>query len=166
MALEEGQNGGAEKVAVEVSFKSFKPQLFVEAPKANDAVQFYKTAFGAVETCRTTQPKRKADQELPHIVSAQLQLAGSTFLVSDLSDDSASTKAGGTVFAMCLETEDVEAAVTKVVAAGAVAVAEGGVVDGEGACCCAERVTTVKDPYGFVWQFCSPADKCGANVEA
>ena len=90
MALEEGQNGGAEKVAVEVSFKSFKPQLFVEAPKANDAVQFYKTAFGAVETCRTTQPKRKADQELPHIVSAQLQLAGSTFLVSDLSDDSAS----------------------------------------------------------------------------
>jgi len=74
------------------------------------------------------------------------------------------TKAGGTVFAMCLETEDVEAAVTKAVAAGAVA--EGGIVEGEGACCCAERVTTVKDPYGFVWQFCSPADKCGANVEA
>ncbi|KAG6785413.1 hypothetical protein POTOM_011143 [Populus tomentosa] len=164
MALEEGQNGGAEKVAVEVSFKSFKPQLFVEASKANDAVQFYKTAFGAVETCRTTQPKRKADQELPHIVSAQLQLAGSTFVVSGLSDDSASTKAGGTLFAMCLETEDLEAAVTKAVAAGAVA--EGGIVEGEGACCCAERVTTVKDPYGFAWQFCSPADECGANVEA
>ncbi|KAJ6941622.1 hypothetical protein NC651_007405 [Populus alba x Populus x berolinensis] len=164
MALEEGQNGGAEKVAAEVSFKSFKPQLFVEASKANDAVQFYKTAFGAVETCRTTQPKRKADQELPHIVSAQLQLAGSTFVVSGLSDDSASTKAGGTLFAMCLETEDLEAAVTKAVAAGAVA--EGGIVEGEGACCCAERVTTVKDPYGFVWQFCSPVDECGANVEA
>ncbi|KAJ6333985.1 hypothetical protein OIU78_010983 [Salix suchowensis] len=90
MAQEEGQNGGAEKTVVEVSFKSVKPQLFVEAPKATDAIQFYKAAFGAVETCRSTQPKRKADQELPHIVSAVLQLAGSTFIVADLSDDSSS----------------------------------------------------------------------------
>ncbi|KAJ6333986.1 hypothetical protein OIU78_010983 [Salix suchowensis] len=95
MAQEEGQNGGAEKTVVEVSFKSVKPQLFVEAPKATDAIQFYKAAFGAVETCRSTQPKRKADQELPHIVSAVLQLAGSTFIVADLSDDSSSTKGGG-----------------------------------------------------------------------
>uniref|UniRef100_A0A6N2KHC0 VOC domain-containing protein n=1 Tax=Salix viminalis TaxID=40686 RepID=A0A6N2KHC0_SALVM len=164
MAQEEGQNGGAEKTVVEVSFKSVKPQLFVEAPKATDAIQFYKAAFGAVETCRSTQPKRKADQELPHIVSAVLQLAGSTFIVADLSDDSCSTKGGGTGFAMCLETEDLKAAVAKAVAAGAVSESE--IVEVEGACCCAERVTKVKDPYGFVWQFCSPSNKCGANVEA
>ncbi|CAK7349444.1 unnamed protein product [Dovyalis caffra] len=138
MAQEEGHNGGVEKADVEVSFKALKPQLFVEATKANDAVQFYKAAFGAVETCRNTQPKRKAEQELPHIISAQLQLAGYTFVVSDLAEDSASAKAGGTGFALCLETEDVEAAVSKAVAAGAVA--EGEIAEGDGACCCAGRV--------------------------
>lgn len=87
MAQEEVQNGGAEKVA-EVSFTALKPQLMVEAPKAADAVQFYKSAFGAVEVGRTVYPKRKAEQEQPHVLSAQLELAGSTILVSDIADNS------------------------------------------------------------------------------
>lgn len=62
---------------------------------------------------------------------------------------------------MCLETEDVEAAINKAVAAGAVA--EGEVVSGEGACF-GERVGKVKDPFGFVWAICAPAKK-GANAE-
>lgn len=88
----EVQNGAApEKVAAPAtaaSFTGMKPQLLVEAPKATDAVQFYKTAFGAVEIGRSTETKRKAEQELPLISCAQLEIAGSTFLVSDLSDDS------------------------------------------------------------------------------
>lgn len=89
MAQQEVQNGGSAKADVEVTFTAVKPQLLIEAPKANDAVQFYKAAFGAVEAGRITQPKRKAEQELPHIISAQLQLAGTTIIVSDLVDDSA-----------------------------------------------------------------------------
>ena len=86
MAQQDVQNGSSEK---SVAYTAVKPQLFVEAPKADEALQFYKAAFGAVESGRTTLPKRKGDEELPHIVSAQLLLAGSTILVSDSSDESA-----------------------------------------------------------------------------
>ncbi|KAH7576519.1 hypothetical protein JRO89_XS01G0097900 [Xanthoceras sorbifolium] len=90
-AVQEVQNGGgAEKAAAAaVTFSALKPQLLVEAPKATDAVQFYKNAFGAVETGRSMHTKRKAEQELPLILSAQLQIGGFSFLVSDLADDSA-----------------------------------------------------------------------------
>ncbi|XWS31197.1 hypothetical protein CRYUN_Cryun23aG0056900 [Craigia yunnanensis] len=161
MAQPEVQNGGEETTAA-VKFTAVKPQLMVEAPKAVDAVQFYKTAFGAVEAGRTVYPKRKAEQELPHILSAQLELAGSTILVSDIADDSAPVKTMGTGCVLCLETEDVEAAIAKAVSAGAVV--EGEITEGNGACC-GDRVRKVKDPYGYVWLICSPAKKC-ADVEA
>ncbi|KAF5741314.1 hypothetical protein HS088_TW10G00310 [Tripterygium wilfordii] len=163
MAQEEVKNGGSEKAAAAVAFTTLKPQLLVEAPKANDAVLFYKAAFGVVELDRTSQSKRKAEQELPLILSAQLQLAGSTFVVSDVDADSDATlKTGGSGCVLCLETEDVEAAIAKAVAAGAVA--EGGIADGQDACC-GGRVGKVKDPYGFVWLICSSTKKC-ATVEA
>ncbi|XWS76004.1 hypothetical protein CRYUN_Cryun01aG0140300 [Craigia yunnanensis] len=161
MAQQEVKNGVVEKAAA-VKFTAMKPQLMVEAPKAVDAVQFYKTAFGAVEAGRTVYPKRKAEQDLPHILSAQIELAGSTILVSDISDDSTPVKTEGTGCVLCLETEDVEAAIEKAVSAGAVA--EGEITDGDGACC-GGRVGKVKDPYGYVWLICSPAKKC-ADVEA
>ncbi|WCJ37241.1 Lactoylglutathione lyase / glyoxalase I family protein [Euphorbia peplus] len=157
MAQQEVQNGGSDKAAAEVTFTAVKPQLFVEAPKATEAVQFYKAAFGAVEAGRTTQPKRKADQELPHIISSQLQLAGTTILVSDLADDSALVKTEGSGFPLVLETESVEAAISKAVAAGAVA--EGEIVEGDGVYAGAGRVGKVKDPYGFVWVISSGAEK-------
>ncbi|XP_017985277.1 PREDICTED: uncharacterized protein At5g48480-like [Theobroma cacao] len=139
-----------------------KPQLMVEAPKALDAVQFYKTAFGAVEAGRTVYLKRKAEQELPHILSAQLELAGSTILVSDIAEDSAPVKTEGNGCVLCLETKDVEAAIAKAVSAGAVA--KGEITEGDGACC-GGRVGKVKDPYGYVWLVCTPAKKC-VDVEA
>lgn len=61
--------------------------------------------------------------------------------------------------ALCLETEDVAAAIAKAVSAGAVA--EGEIVEGEGACC-GGSVGKVTDPYGFSWLICSPAKKCAA----
>lgn len=67
-----------------------------------------------------------------------------------------SVKVEGNGVVLCLETEDVEGAIAKALAAGAVA--EGEVVEGEGACC-EGRVGVVKDPYGFVWQICSPVKK-------
>ncbi|KAI7730474.1 hypothetical protein M8C21_019554 [Ambrosia artemisiifolia] len=159
------EHNGADVEKKTVTFTSVKAQVFVESLKANDAVSFYKSAFGAEEVNRVSYSKRKADQELPGLLSAEIKLAGTSFIVSDLSDDSnalVKTVSSGMVF--CLETEDVEAAVEKAVKAGAVA--DGEISEGEGACC-GGRVGKVTDPYGVVWVICTPSvAKKSANVEA
>ncbi|XP_016472962.2 uncharacterized protein At5g48480 [Nicotiana tabacum] len=164
MALEEAQNGGADlkeatKTAVAaVTFTAVKPQLFVEAPKAKDAAQFYKAAFGVEEVTRVNQ-KRKAEQEIPLVSSVELKLGSSSFLVSNLTDDdsSAPVNAATTGCVFCLETEDVEAAVAKAVSAGAVS--EGEIAEGDGAAYFGGRVGKLKDPYGYIWMICSPVKK-------
>ncbi|KAJ1379314.1 Glyoxalase/Bleomycin resistance protein/Dihydroxybiphenyl dioxygenase [Sesbania bispinosa] len=129
------ENGEAEKVAaVVVLFSSVKPRLSMEAPKANDVVSFYKAAFGAEEVGRTLHPKRKAKQELPLVLSAEQKIGGFSILVSDLTHDSIDApKSEGNKVVVCLETEDVGVAITKVVSAGAVE--EEQVEEGEGARC-------------------------------
>ncbi|XP_073318057.1 uncharacterized protein At5g48480-like [Primulina huaijiensis] len=157
---QEARNGSK---AVEVVFEAVKPWLVVEAPKANDAVQFYKAAFGADEVNRVNHPKRKAEQELPLVLFAELKLGAISIVVSDLTNDSfdpVESAVTGSVF--CLETEDVEAAVSKAVTAGAVA--DGEVSEVEGVCC-GGRVGKIKDPYGNVWVICSPSKK-SADVAA
>ncbi|CAH9137313.1 unnamed protein product [Cuscuta epithymum] len=142
---EESQNGGAKNGAAKaVTFSALKPHLFVEGSKASDAVQFDKTAFGAEEVSLVMKTKRRAEQEVPLILYAELKLGSTVFLVSGL-------------------TEDVETAVTNVVSAGAVAETE--ISEGE-ACCCGGRVGTVKDPYGHLWFICSPVKKSEETVEA
>lgn len=89
MTQEEVANGATVEKAFTVS--ALKTQLIVEAQKVSDAVTFYKSVFGAVETGHSLYPKRKADQELPHVLSAELKLAGSTFVVSDVTAHSGST---------------------------------------------------------------------------
>ncbi|KAA8543567.1 hypothetical protein F0562_021687 [Nyssa sinensis] len=161
---QEVQNGGAEYGATKaVAFSALKPQLFVDAPKVSDAVQFYKAAFGAEEVNRTMHPKRKAEQELPIVLSAELKVGSSSIIVSELADDSsAPVKTSGTGFIICLETDDVETAVAKAVIAGATSL--GQVAEDEDACC-GGLVGKVEDPYGFVWLIRSPAKKT-ADVEA
>lgn len=62
MAESDVQNGGgAEKT---LSFKAFKPELLVEAPKASDAVVFYKAAFGAEEVNRTLHRNARLSKKL------------------------------------------------------------------------------------------------------
>ncbi|CAK8541525.1 unnamed protein product [Lathyrus sativus] len=152
MAQQDVQNGASETPVPAASFDALKPQLFVEAPKAKDAVAFYKNVFGAEEVSRTLNPKRKADQEIPHVLSAELKIAGSSFLVADGVDDSATpVKTGGHGVVFALETEDVEGAIAKAVKGGAVVDIEGAA--GEG------RVGKVTDPYGYVWQISAPLKK-------
>ncbi|CAG7872438.1 unnamed protein product [Brassica rapa] len=143
---------GATVVEKSVTFTAYKPQLIVEAQKVGDAVAFYKDVFGATETGHSLYPKRKADQELPHVVSAEINLAGATVVVSDVSVHSGSNVKTGTVSAL-LETDDVEAAVAKAVAAGAVKVE---VSEGEADGGVKGKVT---DPFGFTWIFVSPVEK-------
>lgn len=75
---------GSPKVVV---FSSLKPQLCVQAPKAADAVQFYKAAFGAEELKRATHPKRKAEQDLPLILCAELKIGPCIVVVCDQIDE-------------------------------------------------------------------------------
>ncbi|KAL0792543.1 hypothetical protein Bca101_063920 [Brassica carinata] len=138
-----------------VTFTSYKPQLIVEAQKVGDAVAFYKTVFGAEETGHSLYPKRKADQELPHLLSAELKLAGTTVVVvSDVSSVNSGSTANKGAMPGILETDDVEAAVAKAVAAGAVKVEEE--VEGEEGGGVKGKVT---DPFGFTWIFVSPVKK-------
>ncbi|XP_034672485.1 uncharacterized protein At5g48480-like [Vitis riparia] len=147
----------ATKAAAAVTFTAVKPQPFVETPKATDAVQFNKAAFGAEEVNRTMHPKRKADQELPLILSTRVKIGSYSLLVSDLADDSdVLAKTVGTSCAICMETYEVEAALVKAVAAGATN--ECATAGGESACC-GGCMTKLKDLYGFIWLICSPAKK-------
>lgn len=69
----------------------------------------------------------------------------------------------GTGISLCLETEDIETAISKAVSAGAVA--EGEIVEGDGAYYGGGRVGKVKDPYGLVWVISSPAKKSITDAE-
>ncbi|KAK2360435.1 Lactoylglutathione lyase / glyoxalase I family protein [Trifolium repens] len=162
MAQQDAQNGGSENATPTLSFLAFKPQLSVEALTANDAVLFYKNAFAAEEVSRTLNPKRKADQETPLVLSADLKIAGSSFVVATVDDPSSLVNSGGNGVVFSLEAEDIEAAIAKAVSAGAVA--EGEVVEFEGASG-GGRVGKVTDPYGYVWQISTPVKKV-ADVEA
>ncbi|MFQ6619524.1 hypothetical protein Gotur_000794 [Gossypium turneri] len=149
----------------QVTFTAVKPQLMVKTPKAVDAVNFYKSAFGAVEAGRSACcPPPTAEQNLPNILCSQLELAGCSFVLFWFLRllKSNRQKIEGIGNQLCLETDDVEAAISKAVSAGAVV--EGEVTEGGGACC-GGRVGKVKDPYGYVWLICSPSNKC-APVEA
>ncbi len=91
------------------------------------------------------------------MLSAEVKIGSYSLLVSDLADDSdAPAKTVGTRCIICLETDDVEAAVEKAIAAGATN--QCATAEGESACC-GGRVAKLNDPYGFVWLICSPANK-------
>ncbi|KAF3780811.1 Uncharacterized protein EJ110_NYTH38433 [Nymphaea thermarum] len=157
-----GAENGSSKGPV---FSALRPKLVVEAPKAADAVAFYKAAFGAEEVERSNHPKRKAEQELPLILFSRLRLGAVELLVADETEESgAGAKSvetlGGASFVLCLETDDVEAAVASAVKAGAVAED----VSGEGLCCGSGCWTKVMDPFGFVWAIGSSSK--AASVEA
>ncbi|XP_022727499.1 uncharacterized protein LOC111283319 [Durio zibethinus] len=126
-----------------------KPQLMVEAPKVVDAVQFYKTAFDAIDNSYTLYPKCKAEQELLHILSIQFELIGSTILVSNIASNSASVKSEETGCVLCIKTEDVKVVIAKVVSTRVI-------VEGSDACC-GGHVGKDKAPYGYSWLICSLA---------
>lgn len=80
---QEGEGNGA----APASIAAFKPELLVPAMKAAEAVQFYKAAFGAEELKRMNHAKRKAEQEVPLILCAELKIGSSSLLVCDQTED-------------------------------------------------------------------------------
>ncbi|XP_010910668.1 uncharacterized protein At5g48480 [Elaeis guineensis] len=150
---QEGEGNGA--VPAAASIVAFKPQLLVPAMKADEAVQFYKEAFGAEELKRMNHPKRKAEQEAPLILCAELKIGSSFLLVCDQTEDDFAAGGAGVVFRV--ETEDVEGAVAKAVKAGGVL--QGEITEEESGCGWG-LLGKVKDPFGVVWYVASTAKKC------
>lgn len=180
-AVEETVNG-----ASAIVIASFMPQIMVPANKTEEAVTFYKTAFGAEEVKRVNHPKRKAEQDAPLLLCAELKIGGSSFLICDLTDEFTtacvlflsrifliasssfifslvcrepkieSKPASGVLFR--LEADDVAVAVASAVSAGGVA--DGEVTEEEGPCGGpGSLVGKVKDPFGHLWAI-SLSGKC------
>ncbi|CAI9768104.1 unnamed protein product [Fraxinus pennsylvanica] len=96
---------------------------------------------------------RKADHEIPLVLSVELKIGSATIVVPDIIDNSfAKVKSVVTRGVICLETEDVEAALAQAMNAGATT--EGEISEGDDSCC-GGRVGKVKDPYGNIWLICS-----------
>ncbi|KAL9274425.1 hypothetical protein AKJ16_DCAP06993 [Drosera capensis] len=154
---DEGSNGavGEGKAVV---FSALKTQLLVS--KVGDAVEFLKSAFGAEEVGRIVHLKRKAEQDEPLVVAAEMKIGESVFSVvaADETGDVA-VKPNNAGLVLSLETEDVDAAVVKAVGAGAAIVGEVTEKDA------AVRVGKVKDPFGFVWVISSPPAAAAAKEE-
>jgi PhnB protein len=115
---------------------------YLAVDNAAEAIEYYTRAFGAKETVRMDAPGGA-------IGHAELQIGDSTIMLADPFPQS-STKPpkelGGTTASVLMYVEDVDAAVQKAVDAGASVTMEpedqfwG------------DRMGSVTDPYGHVWQ--------------
>ncbi|XP_070667458.1 uncharacterized protein At5g48480-like [Malus domestica] len=116
-------------------------RLSIKAPNGEYAIKFYVVVLGVVKLERETDLKREADQEPPYIYNAKLKLGFFTFIVTESA--SVVDSGDGKVLAdggfkqgvnLLLTVVDVDAAVSKVVQAGAATVGEikiGGVLFGD-----------------------------------
>jgi PhnB protein len=108
------------------------PWLSVAA--ATQAVDYYKTAFGAVEV-------ERLEDEAGSVVVAQLSIGGATFWVQQDSDSSPEALGGRSPVRMILTVDDPDAVFEQAIAAGATEVAP--ITEGHG-----WRVGRVADPSG------------------
>ncbi len=118
---------------------SIAPWLSV--PDGASAVEFYSTAFGAVEV-------ERLEGEAGGVVVAQLSLGDARFWVQ-MDVDSTPAKLGGTTVRMIVTVRDPDQVFERAVAAGAIAVAS--MHDAHG-----WRTGRVADPFGHHWEFAMP----------
>jgi PhnB protein len=120
------------------------PQLSVRRGRA--AIEFYKTAFGAVEDYRVGG----TDAHEP--VVAQLSVGDASFWVADESPahgNFSPESLGGATVRMLLIVDDPEAAVARAAAAGAAVIAPVGEEHGW-------RLGRIADPFGHHWEIGTP----------
>jgi PhnB protein len=117
---------------------------FLSVRNSARAVEFYKSAFGAIELLRVEDPGGS--------VLANLSVDGAGFWVSDESPEhqnfSPETLNGGTV-RMILTTDDPDAAFQRAVAAGAAVICQIRTEHGW-------RIGRVVDPFGHHWEIGKP----------
>ncbi|KAH7365660.1 hypothetical protein KP509_18G040200 [Ceratopteris richardii] len=139
------------------------PHLVVDAPRAADAISFYKRAFGAEEVAKTLH-KRKADQEMPLILHAHLKFGSAEIMLCDKVEETSPnvqppSALNGTAAIMHVVTDNVDAAFSKALEAGAkelepIADQQWGV-----------RYGKVLDPFGFAWIFGTPFKETDSKEE-
>lgn len=125
--------------AAPAGYHTVTPYLTV--PSAAEAIAFYATAFGAVETCRLLM----SDGGIAH---AEVAIGDSRVMLGDENPAWGSKSPhtlGGTPGGCCVYVPDVDTAYDRAVAAGAAA--ESPVEDQF----YGDRAGTVRDPFGHKW---------------
>jgi PhnB protein len=125
--------------AVPAGYHTVTPYIICKGAAA--AIEFYKAALGAVETCRLTMP----DGSIAH---AEIKIGDSHVMLGEECPAWGSKSPlalGGTTFGLCVYVEDCDAAFAQALAAGATV--ERPVIDQF----YGDRSGTVTDPYGHKW---------------
>lgn len=123
------------------------PYLIVAG--AADAIDFYQSAFGAVETLRLDMPDGRIGHAELRILGAEIALADEYPEMDYLGPDTR----GGSSLSLQLFVPDVDAFVARAVAAGALL--ERPVADQF----YGSRVGTIVDPFGHRWQVMTPVEE-------
>ena len=114
--------------------------------RGQEAVEFYKRAFGAQEVYRVG-----GDEQNPSVVS-QLAVGDASFWVADESPEHANfspESVGGATVRMLLIADDPDAAIARAVAAGATEVYPAADEHGW-------RLGRIADPFGHHWEIGTP----------
>jgi PhnB protein len=124
-----------------VEFSGPTPQIVVA--DAQNAIQFYRQAFGADELLRNQDP----DGRIMHC--ELLVLGGRLLIVDDFDADpvSAPARLGGTTVRLHLSVPDVDGVYAQAIAAGATSLAE------PNDAFWGDRYAMIRDPSGHVWSF-------------
>jgi PhnB protein len=120
-------------------YHSVTPYLIVKG--AADAIEFYKTAFGATELFRMPAPGGKVGH-------AEIKIGDSPIMLADESPEmghTSPTTLGGTPVTIMIYVEDVDAIFKQAIAAGG---QEQKPVQDQ---FYGDRSGTLKDPFGHVW---------------
>jgi PhnB protein len=115
---------------------------WLSVPDGPSAVDYYKTAFGAVERYRLAD-------DTGRVVVAQLAIGQADFWLQEDPDASPGPGAGAGSVRMILTVDDPESVFSRAVAAGATEVAP--VADGHG-----WRIGRLADPFGHHWEVGKP----------
>ncbi|KAG9441335.1 hypothetical protein H6P81_017189 [Aristolochia fimbriata] len=135
---------------------ALKCQICVPGSKAEEAISFYKSAFGAEELKRARNSKSNGE-----FLCSELNIGGTVFILCNETPECST----GCCSCFCLQMEDLEAAFANAIKAGAIVEREIG--ENESGLCCGSRYGKLKDPYGNVWAICSAENRCcGAAVSA
>jgi len=139
-------------------YHTITPHLVVKG--ANDAIEFYKKAFGAVEHARMPMPDGSA------IMHAELQIGDSRFFLNDEMMGAKSPQSlGGSPVTVHLYVEDVDALWNQAVAAGCQVTML--LMDAFWG----DRFGTLADPFGHNWALAShiedvPPEEMGQRAAA
>lgn len=146
------KSGGNAKVKAKAAPVAVTPYLCCKGAAA--ALEFYKTGFGARERLRMTS----SDGTIGH---AEILISGAPVFVSDEYPNmgvSSPISVGGTPVTIHLYVRDVDAFVTKALAAGATQL--GAVEDMP----YGDRQGTIRDPFGHRWMVATRKEVVGKAV--